>query len=188
MQGMRVSIPGQGAKIPHAAGTTYLVSCNYWAHLLWSPCTTTREPVCQNYWVRALWNTHTTIRELTCHNYWSHALWNPCATTTEPYWAHAPQLERSLHATTREAHVPQLLSPRALEPVYHNYWVSVPQLLSPWSGTCTPLLESPYTTTTEPMRSGVHVPQRERSPCTAAREPCMLQWRSCNEDLTRPNK
>ena len=52
-------IPVQGAKIPYATGqlslraTTVELAClesllaaNYRAHVLWSPCTTTREKTC----------------------------------------------------------------------------------------------------------------------------------------------
>ena len=37
------SIPGQGTKIPHAAGQQSLCAANYRAHALWSLCATTRE-------------------------------------------------------------------------------------------------------------------------------------------------
>ena len=49
------SIPGQGTKIPHAAGqlslhaTTTEPAChNYRAHALWSLCATTTEPAHHN--------------------------------------------------------------------------------------------------------------------------------------------
>ena len=48
------SIPGQGNKIPHAAGQL-------------SPCATTREPVCCNYRAHVLWSLHATTREKPAH-------------------------------------------------------------------------------------------------------------------------
>ena len=72
------SIPGQGTKIPHATGQL-------------SPRATTTELVCLN-------------EESPCAaNYRADALWTLCATTTEPTrpGAHAPQLERSSHASMK---------------------------------------------------------------------------------------
>ena len=45
----------------------------------------------------------------------------------------SPGPGRSHMPRTNEAHVPQLLSPRATttEPVSHNYWAREPQLLKP---------------------------------------------------------
>ena len=65
------SIPGQGTKIPHAAGATKPMHHNYWAH---AP----------------------QLESLRAANYRAKALWNPCATTTEPMCpgACASQLER----------------------------------------------------------------------------------------------
>ena len=73
------SIPGQGTKIPHAAGQL-------------SPRATTSELARLNRSPRAA-------------SYRAHALWTPHATTTEPMHpgACAPQLEReNPHAITRE--------------------------------------------------------------------------------------
>ena len=59
------SIPGQGTKIPHAAGqlsprvtTREPASCNYRAHMLWSPCATTRQKptlLSTNWAVESFW-------------------------------------------------------------------------------------------------------------------------------------
>ena len=73
------SIPGQGTKIPHAAGQL-------------SPRATTTELVPQ-------------LENACAANYRAHTLWNLRATTTEPTCpgACSPQLEkRNPHATTRE--------------------------------------------------------------------------------------
>ena len=39
-EGDTSSIPGQGTKIPHAAGQLN-PRCNYWARTSWSPCAAT---------------------------------------------------------------------------------------------------------------------------------------------------
>ena len=48
------SIPGQGTKIPHAAG-------------LLSPCTSTREHAHHNYRAHLPWSPHATTRERPMH-------------------------------------------------------------------------------------------------------------------------